>query len=91
MSVREFGQESGREFGSPNSLKQEGSKLYNRMHYFCVAAAVICKSDLEKLSRVQNVRLLVVVKTMDGLFIRLKIVFGQNIKKILSQKISIQK
>jgi hypothetical protein len=73
------------------SLKYKGSKLYNLTHYFCVAAAVVCKSDLEKLSRVQNVRLLVVVKTMDGLFIRLKIVFGQNIKKILSQKISIQK
>ena len=48
------------------SLKYKGSKLYNLTHYFCVAAAVICKSDLEKLSRVQNVRLLVVVKTMDG-------------------------
>ena len=50
---------------------------------YLVAAAVVCKSDLEKLSRVQNVRLLAVVKTMDGLLIRLKIVFGQNIKKIL--------
>ena len=62
------------------SLKYEGSKLYNLMYYFCVAAAVVCKSDLEKLSRVQNVRLLAVVKTMDGLLIRLKIVLGQNIK-----------
>jgi hypothetical protein len=61
-------------------LERGGSKLYNLRHYFCVAAAVVCKSDLEKLSRVQNVRLLAVVRTMDGLLIRLKIIFGQNIK-----------